>query len=84
MGEWLLSQRGRLIVARHEVPGCSDAERPRPEGTVEVIVSPTNFCLRNEVHAGLETLGIPVERMLASNPSRDPFNRPAGTGLFYK
>src|ERR1700722_3201608 len=27
MGEWLLSRRDRLIVARHEVPG-SDAERP--------------------------------------------------------
>ena len=25
MGEWLLSRRDRLIVARHEVPG-SDAE----------------------------------------------------------
>jgi hypothetical protein len=57
---------------------------PCPGGTVEVVVSPTDFCRRNEVHAGLETLGIPVERMLASNPSRDPFNRPAGTGLFYK
>jgi hypothetical protein len=39
MGEWLLSRRDRLIVAGHFVPGC-DVERPRPGGTVEVIVSP--------------------------------------------
>jgi hypothetical protein len=30
MGEWLLSRRDRLIVARHEVLG-SDAESPVPE-----------------------------------------------------
>jgi hypothetical protein len=42
MGEWLLSRRDRLIVARHEVL-CSDAERPRPGGTVEVIVSPIDI-----------------------------------------
>jgi hypothetical protein len=33
MGEWLLSRRDRLRVARHEVPGS------RPGGTVEVIFS---------------------------------------------
>jgi hypothetical protein len=44
-----------------------------------------DICRRNGVHAALETLGIPVEMlkgMLASNLRRDPFNRPAGTGLF--
>jgi hypothetical protein len=39
MGEWLLSQRDGTIVARHEVPGIME-NRPRPSGTVEVIVSP--------------------------------------------
>jgi hypothetical protein len=56
MGEWLLSRRDRLIVARHEVPGC------RPGGTAEVVVGPRDICRRNEIHAALETLGIPVER----------------------
>jgi hypothetical protein len=37
MGEWLLSRRDRLIVARHEVPGKRCRE-PRPGGTVEVMV----------------------------------------------
>ena len=55
---------------------------PCPGGTVEVMVSPTDICRRNGVHAALETPGIPVKGMLASNLSRDPFNRPAGTGLF--
>jgi hypothetical protein len=35
------------------------------------------------VQAVLETPGILLKGMLASNLSRDPFNRPAGTGLFY-
>jgi hypothetical protein len=39
MGEWLLSRRDNTIVARHEVPRYRDAERPRPGGTVEGIVS---------------------------------------------
>jgi hypothetical protein len=80
MGEWLLSRRDRLIVARHEVPGnrCREA---RPGGTAEVVVGPRDICRRNGVHAALETLGIPVELkgLLASNLSRDPFNRPFGT-----
>jgi hypothetical protein len=52
MGEWLLSRRDRLIVARHEVPG-SDAEDPRPGGTVEVIVSPTRERAKGIAQAGL-------------------------------
>jgi hypothetical protein len=35
-----------LIVARNKVPG-SDAEKPRPRGTAEVIVNPADFCPRN-------------------------------------
>jgi hypothetical protein len=68
-----------MIVARHEVPGCH-VERPRPGGTVEVVVG--DICCRNGV-AALETLGIPVEGMLASKLGRDPFNCPAGTRLFF-
>ena len=34
MGEWLLSRRDRLIVARHEVPGLAMQRVPRPGGTV--------------------------------------------------
>jgi hypothetical protein len=30
MGEWLLSQRDRLIVARHEVPGTAPTQRAVP------------------------------------------------------
>jgi hypothetical protein len=41
------------------VPG-SNAENPRPGGTVEVMVR--DICRRNGVHTALETLGIPVER----------------------
>jgi hypothetical protein len=59
MGEWLLSRRDRLIVARHEVPGERCGE-PRPGGTVDVMVR--DICCRNGVHAALETPGIPVER----------------------
>jgi hypothetical protein len=57
MGEWLLSRRDKLIVARHEVPG-----KPRPGGTVEVIVRPRDICRRNRVHAALKTPAILVER----------------------
>ena len=81
MGEWLLSRRDMLIVARHEVPGQRCRES-RPGGTAEVVVSPTDICRRNGVHAALETPGIPVERYVDVYLSRDPFNRPAGTGLF--
>jgi hypothetical protein len=81
VGEWLLSRRDRLIVARHEVPGKRCREL-RPGGTVEVIVSPRGICPRNRVHAALETPGTLSKGMLASNLSRDPFNRPAGTRLF--
>jgi hypothetical protein len=64
MGEWLLSRRDRVIVARHEVPG-SRCREPRPGGTVEVWwIAAENLVL------------------LASNLSRDPFNRPAGRGNF--
>jgi hypothetical protein len=59
MGEWLLSRRDSLIVARHEVPGYRCRE-PRPGGTVEVMVR--DIRRRNGIDAALETLGIPVER----------------------
>jgi hypothetical protein len=59
-----------------------DAKIPVPEGTGEVVVSPRDICRRNGVHAALETLGIPVGRYVDVYLSRDPFNRPAGTGLF--
>jgi len=36
MGEWLLSRRERLIVARHEVPGII-RKIARPSGTIEPI-----------------------------------------------
>ena len=32
MGEWLLSRRDRLIVARHEVPGTAAPQKSRPVG----------------------------------------------------
>ena len=32
MGEWLLSRRDRLIVARHEVPGTAPSQKSRPVG----------------------------------------------------
>jgi hypothetical protein len=32
MGEWLLSRRDRLIVARHEVPGKASSQESRPVG----------------------------------------------------
>src|ERR1700693_2785657 len=38
MGEWLLSRRDRLIVARHEVPG-SDAERPPSRVSVSFLAA---------------------------------------------
>jgi hypothetical protein len=48
MGEWLLSRRDRLIVARHEVPGKRYQRNPRPRGTAEVIVSPSDFVVETE------------------------------------
>src|ERR1700722_3168180 len=48
MGEWLLSRRDRLIVARHEVPG-SDAERtPVPEGRSKSLSVPQIFVFETE------------------------------------
>jgi hypothetical protein len=70
-----------LIVARHEVPG-QQCRESRPGGTAEVVASPTDICRRSGVHAALELPGIPVERYVDVYLSRDPFNRPAGTGLF--
>ena len=32
MGEWLLSRRDRLIVARYEVPGTAPSQKSRPVG----------------------------------------------------
>jgi hypothetical protein len=32
LGEWLLSRRDGLIVARHEVPGTAPARKNRPVG----------------------------------------------------
>jgi len=56
------------------IPGTKclgrDVERPRPGGTVEVIVSPTGICCRNWAHAASEML---VHR----------FNRPAETGVIF-
>ena len=70
MGEWLLSRRDMLIVARHEVPGQRCRES-RPGGTAEVVVSPTDICRRNGVHAALETLGIPVGMYVGVQLNRD-------------
>ena len=47
MGEWLLSRRDRLIVARHECLG-SDAERPRPEGRPKSLSVPQIFVVETE------------------------------------
>jgi hypothetical protein len=47
MGEWFLSRRDRLIVARHEVPGERCREAPVPEGGSkswsEIFVVETEF-----------------------------------------
>jgi hypothetical protein len=40
MGEWLLSRRDRLIVARHEVPGKRYRETPVPEGRLKSLSVP--------------------------------------------
>ena len=41
MGEWLLSRRDRLIVARHEVPGERCREAPsRRDGRSQLSVLP--------------------------------------------
>ena len=55
---------------------------PVPEGRSKSLSVPEIFVVENGVHAALETPGISVKGMLASNLSRDPFNRPAGTELF--
>jgi hypothetical protein len=88
VGEWLFVPEGSLIVARYQVPGCRCRELPsRRDGrSVEVIGCPRDICPRNRVQAALATPGIPVEGylgVLASNLSRDPFNRPAGTGVIF-
>ena len=62
MGEWLLSRRDRLIVARHEVPGLAMQRAPVPEGRSKSWPVPEIFVVETEVHDALETLGIPVER----------------------
>jgi hypothetical protein len=58
MGEWLLSRRDRQ-------PGTkclgSDAERPRPGGTVEGIVTPQIFVVETELMPLQKRPGTPVE-----------------------
>jgi hypothetical protein len=48
MGEWLLSRRNRLIVARHEVPGERRREAPsRRDGRSQLSV-PQIFVVETE------------------------------------
>ena len=49
MGEWLLSRRDRLIVARHEVPGYRCREAPVPEGRSKSLSVPEIFVLETEL-----------------------------------
>jgi hypothetical protein len=98
MGEWLLSRRDRVIVARHEVPVVRMQRGPRP-GTVEGM-SKRQRVESSNVHAASEMLGTPVEKSASDDvrPVRpdfgchewflsqdrfNPFNRPAGTRLFF-
>jgi hypothetical protein len=83
VGEWPLCRRGRLIVATRCLG--SDAESPVPEGRSKSLSVPLSV---PEIFV-LETEFIPLQKphvfllkgMLASNLSRDPLNRLAGTGL---
>jgi hypothetical protein len=67
------SQAGSAWIAMQKV---------RPGGTAEVIVSPIDICRRSRVHAALQKPVFLWKNMLAPRLSRDPFNRPAGTGIF--
>jgi hypothetical protein len=58
MGEWLLSRRDRLIVARHEVPG-NRCREVRPGGTAEVVVGPRDICRRNGARLEQATARLP-------------------------
>ena len=51
MGEWLLSRRDRLIVARHPGTKClgSDAERPRLEGRSKSLSVPQIVVVETEL-----------------------------------
>ena len=64
MGEWLLSRRGQHDSSQARKCLGSDTENSRPGGTVESS-KPKYSCRKGK---------------LASNLSRDPFNRPAGAG----
>ena len=48
MGEWHLSRRDNLIVARHEVPG-SDAEVPVPKGRSKSLSVPQILIVETEL-----------------------------------
>ena len=48
MGEWLLSRRDSLIVARHEVPGYGCREAPVPEGRSKSLSVPQIFVVETE------------------------------------
>jgi hypothetical protein len=50
MGEWLLSRRDRLIVARHEVPG--NRCRPVPEGRPKSLSVPEIFVVETPGASG--------------------------------
>jgi len=61
------------------IPGTKclgrDVERPRPGGTVEVIVSPTGIGRRNWAHAALENVSatgsiVPLGRVIFPHDSR--------------
>jgi hypothetical protein len=49
MGEWLLSRRDRLIVARHEVPGVSMQKGPVPDGRLKSLSVPQIFVVETEL-----------------------------------
>jgi hypothetical protein len=46
MGEWLLSRRDTLIVARHEVPGWRCRKAPVPEGRSKSLSVPNGTKIR--------------------------------------
>jgi hypothetical protein len=78
MGEMALSfvPEGQADSSQARSAWVAVAIAPVPEGRSKSLSVPEIFVVARNVRYFL------LKGMLASNLSRDPFNRPAGTGLF--
>jgi hypothetical protein len=82
MGEWLLSAEGQVDRSQARSAWVAIQRAPVPEGRSKSLSIPEIFVVETEFMPLSKRRVFLLKGMLASNLSRDRFNRPAGTRLF--